>query len=115
MAGITVQPDTLDLGTLEGDIRCAAVLILRGMSDGLRDGHRQYLRDNLDSPTTYTENFLYVVGTTVATPEIVGGIKDQQASYLQYAYEGGHRDRAVVPTLDAPLDTHGNLPRGYMR
>lgn len=115
MSGITVQPDTLDLGTLEADIRRAATLTLRGMSDGLRDGHRQYLRDNLDSPTAYTENSLYVIGTTAATPEIIVGVKDQQAGYLQYAYGGGHRDRAVVPTLDAPLDTHGNLPRGYTR
>ena len=114
MAGIAITIET-DLGTLEPDIRRAGKLALRGLSDSLREGHRDYLRGNLDDPTPYTEDSLYVVGTPSATPELLVGVKDRQAEYLQYAYRGGHPDRAVTPTLDASLDGHGNLPRGYTR
>jgi hypothetical protein len=111
MAGITIDIDT-DLGTLDADLRRAGKMALRGLSDGLREGHSQYLRDNLDSPTPFSENSLFVVSTPSATPELLVGIKDRQAQFLQYAYLGGQRDNAVTPTLDANLDSHGNLPRG---
>lgn len=111
MAGITVETKT-DLGTLDADLRRAGRLALRILSDDLRQGHREYLRDNLDQPTPFTENSLYIVGTPSAVPEILVGIKDAQAEYLQYAYRGGHREDALTPTLDAPLDMRGNLPLG---
>ncbi|MQV12217.1 hypothetical protein GHL01_00460 [Sinorhizobium meliloti] len=114
MAAITIDIDT-DLGTLDADLRRAGKMALRGLSDGLRDGHRQYLRDNLDNPMPFSENSLYVIGTPSATPELLVGIKDQQAEYLQYAYLGGQRDNALTPTLDANLDSHGNMPCGYTR
>lgn len=112
MAGIAIDIDT-DLGTLDADLRRAGRMALRELSDGLREGHRLYLRDNLDNPTPFSENSLYVVGTPSATPELLVGIKDRQADYLQYAYLGGGRDDALTPTLDAALDSHGNIPRGY--
>ncbi len=112
MAGLSIDV-TSDLGTLDGDLRRAGRLALRNLSADLRDGHRTYLRDNLDQPTTYTENSLYVVGTTSATPEVLVGVKDSQAAYLKYAYRGGHREDALTPTLDADLDGRGNIPLGY--
>lgn len=114
MAGISISLDT-DLGTLDGDLRRAGKIALRELSGGLRTGHRDYLRQHLDDPTPFTENSLYVVGTPSATPEILVGVKDAQAAYLQYAYLGGHRDNALTPTLDADLNIHGNLDRGYTR
>ncbi|MCZ7885387.1 hypothetical protein [Agrobacterium salinitolerans] len=61
---------------------------MRELSDDLRFGHRDYLRQNLDDPTPFTENSLYVVGTPSATPEILVGVKDAQAAYLRYDRHG---------------------------
>jgi hypothetical protein len=43
------------------------------------------------------------------------GVRPMQASYLQYAFEGGTESGKVVPTEHTPLDAYGNIPRNFTK
>ena len=114
MAGIVFEVES-DMATLPIEIRKLGKKTLKNLAPELRLGHAAFLRENLDRPVKFTENSLFAVNSNSATPEILVGIKDTQAAYLEYAYEGGHREKAFVPTASAPTDGHGNVPLGYSK
>ena len=96
------------------DLPKAGRAALDGIRGPLVSGLRSYLAETLDDPTSFTLNgFSSFLGRT-QTPQLTVQVKDRQASYLRWEFEGGTEYDEVVPSKDAPLDSHGNLPRGYL-
>ncbi|MET4687661.1 hypothetical protein ABIA13_002106 [Sinorhizobium fredii] len=112
MAGISISIHT-DLGTLDTDLGRVGKLTLRGLESSLRDGHRDYLRENstirVRSPRTAPMS--QGRHPHAGNPRWRGG--PPRLRTCIYAYSGDQRDSALTLTLDAPLDGHSNLPREY--
>lgn len=119
MAKVSIEVDAKhfagEVAALGGNVKSVGKAIMRALTPALYQSHKRFLQDNLDKPTPYTLNSLYVVSSTSSDPELTVGIKDTQAGYLSYAYGGGHRDAVVTPVGDAKLNQYGNMPRGWTR
>lgn len=71
-----------------------------------------------DKPTEWSKKGVYTLSASKSSKTAVVGIKDRQASYLQWQVEGGTRaprNKALRLPSVVDLNAHGNLPAGLIK
>ncbi|MBX3605351.1 MAG: hypothetical protein KF788_08770 [Piscinibacter sp.] len=95
--------------------------VAKGLTDTMVDVRKAMparLEAELDEPTPYTKQGLYVTPARKDRLQAAVGFKDRQAEYLHYQVEGGTRPpkrRALRLPGEIELDRYGNMPAGLVR
>lgn len=109
--GFEAQADRVHADLIRAAVRAVNATALRVL-----DGLRVSMEEHLDAPKPKTlDGLVFEKARVGKTPTATISVKPEVADYLQYAVVGGTRTDMIIPSADAPLDSHGNLRRGYLR
>lgn len=109
--GFEAQADRVHADLIRAAVRAVNATALRVL-----DGLRVSMEEHLDAPKPKTlDGLVFEKARVGKTPTATISVKPEVVDYLQYAVVGGTRTDMIIPSSDAPLDSHGNLRRGYLR
>lgn len=123
MLGITIEIDNQafeeDVRKLAAEFPKAAARAVNATADKVLEGLVEVIDRTVDNPTAFTLDAFAATSASRSSkqPSATVYVKDEQAEYLRYLFEGGTLTKpggVLVPGRGAQLDRHGNFPDGYL-
>jgi hypothetical protein len=103
---------------LHPQAKFAASLALNAAVRAARDAMPGEVSSVFDRPTAFTQQGFFTTPSNKSSLVATVGVKDRQASYMQYQVEGGERKptrKALRLPSAVQLNEFGNLPTGLIR